>query len=80
MVEKSGKCLQSCSFLGSSDVAIGFSNKIDLKIVGKNPSHHGTLNFILFIFSQELLFFQPHSQGIFPKDRGKSLLSPQSFM
>ena len=35
VVEKSEKSLQSCSSLGSSDVAIGFSDKIDLKIMGK---------------------------------------------
>ena len=35
VVKKSEKCLGSCSFLGSSDVAIGFSDKIDLKNMGK---------------------------------------------
>ena len=35
VVEKSEKCLRSCSSLGSSDVAIGFSHKMDLKIMGK---------------------------------------------
>ena len=35
VVEKSEKCLRSCSSLGSSDVAIGFSDKINLKIMGK---------------------------------------------
>ena len=35
VIEKSEKCLRSCSSLGSSDVATGFSDKIDLKIMGK---------------------------------------------
>ena len=35
VVEKSEKCLGSCSSLGSSDEAIGFSDKVDLKIMGK---------------------------------------------
>ena len=35
VAEKSEKCLRSCSSLGSSDVAIGFSDKINLNIMDK---------------------------------------------
>ena len=35
MVETPEKCLRSCSSLESSDVATGFSDKIDLKIMAK---------------------------------------------
>ena len=35
VVEQPEKCLRSCPSLESSDVATGFSDKIDLKIMGK---------------------------------------------